>query len=397
MKNFYDRIREFRGKPVYEILAKTNESKGSFFVCYREHLDCSAKCRNLYFYPIGGYRVKGEPEKELYPCTLNSTPKIYQCATRTATEEDVAPLLKIKPEFKYIVKKMDIYLYDIFKIFRHWSKFPQMEILLNMKLPLLATNKSFFKLKEPRQKEILHYFKKNSHIVDSMFVTLQDITDAMKYGRTVDEIWEYRSNCFHKKEIRFPEWIKISPLGICEWDFINYRRRLKQYFPERLDEEYWTKFKNVHDFHVKENRTIKEVHNIIEAEERLRKAEQQKRIDEQDKKYFLAIKRKLNWDGTFNGLHVYIPKDLKDIKLQADALEQCLVACNYQKKVIEKKSTLIFIRDGETPIATAELDNKSKKIVQFYGNEMDRNNCLPPENAKIALDLFTNKFIRKSG
>ena len=389
MKNFYDRIREFRGKPVYEILAKTKESKGSFFVCYREYLNGKRTCRNLYLHSIGGYYCQGEPDKELSPCTLDHTPNIFQCSTRWADLEDVRPLIKIAPDFQYIFKKMHLNLNEVFKIFNHWQKFPKMELLLNMKLPNIARNKTFFKFKESKQKAILQYFKQNCHVNDTRYITLQEITEAMKLKRTVDEIHEYRHKCCHTKEITYNEWKMISPLDINEWDYINYKERLKEHFPERLKDDYWTKFKCSFDFHDKERRTIKEIQNIIEAEDR------QKR-EEQNKKYLAAIRKKLKWDGTFNGLHVYIPANIEDIKIQAEALEQCLIACDYASKVINKESTLIFIREGDTPIATAELCNKSKKIIQFYGNEMDHDNCLPPENAKIALEMFTHKFIRKS-
>ena len=389
MKNFYDRIREFRGKPVYEILAKTRESKGSFFVCYREYLDGKRTCRNLYLRSIGGYYCQGAPDKEMSPCILNHTPNIFQNSYYYANTENVKPLLKIRPDFQYIIKKMEINLYDVFKVFNHWSKYPKMELLLNIGLPKITMNKTFFKYKESKQKKILQYYKQNCHIEITTFVTLQEITEAMKLKRTVDEIHEYKHKCYHTKEITYNEWKMISPLQITEWDYIAYKKRLKEHFPERFNDEYWTKFNSTFDFHIRENKTIKEVKNMLEAEDR-------KKREEINKQYLAAIKRKLKWEGSFNGLHVYIPANIEDIKIQAEALEQCLIHCNYADKVIKKQSTLIFIRDGETPIATAELDNKSKKIIQFYGNEMDHDNCLPPENAKIALEMFTHKFIRKS-
>lgn len=387
MKHFYDQIRNFRGKPVYEILAKTKESK-DFFVCYREYLDGKKTCRNLYLRSIGGYYCKGEPEKEMLPCILDHTPKISQCEIRFADEEDVKPIIKLFPDFKYIIKKRNMFLSEVFDIARHWQKHPNMEILLNMGLPNIATNKTFFKFKESKQKEILQYYKQNCHIDHNGTVQLQDITIAMKLKKTVDEIYEYRHKCCHTKEISYNEWKMISPLQITEWDYIRYKKRLKNHFPERFNDAYWTKFKSTFDFHTKENKTIKEVKNMLEAEDR-------KRREEINRKYTAAIKKKLKWDGTFIGMHVYIPKTIEDIKFQADTLNQCLIHCDYADKVIKKISTLIFIKDGDTPIATAELDNKSKKIVQFYGNELDRDNCLPPENAKTALEMFMNKFIRK--
>ena len=88
----------------------------------------------------------------------------------------------------------------------------------------------------------------------------------------------------------------------------------------------------------------------------------------------------------------------KDIKHPSQSTEQCLSPCgtNCQNKVIEE-STLIFIRDGETPIATAELDNKAKKEKLSSSTETrwTATTAFLPENAKIALEMFHKQVYPK--
>lgn len=40
--------------------------------------------------------------------------------------------------------------------------------------------------------------------------------------------------------------------------------------------------------------------------------------------------------------------------------------------------------------ATAEISNDGKRIIQFYADEFDRNNCLPSEEIKAAFQKWLN-------
>ena len=80
---------------------------------------------------------------------------------------------------------------------------------------------------------------------------------------------------------------------------------------------------------------------------------------------------------------------MEDIIYQADFLHQCLITAKYYEKMAKKNCILVFIKKDDEPIATAEL-NKEDKVVQFYGNELDRSNCKPNEEIK---NIFDNWLI----
>ena len=154
MKELFDRIRLFRGKPVYEILCKTKESHDSFFVCYREYIDGKKKARNMDFRPISGYTFSGYPEKKMWTFPFKNTPNIYSLTFKSATENDIKPLTDLQPDFIYTFRKcVFLPMNEVFKIFRIWQDFPKMELLLNMNLRTLATDRTFLKMDEKNKKK----------------------------------------------------------------------------------------------------------------------------------------------------------------------------------------------------------------------------------------------------
>lgn len=390
MKLFTARIRKFRGKPVLEILAKTKESNGSFFVCYRESIDGQRTCRNLYFHYSYGYYCQGAPEKRMCEYILKKSPIIYRC-DRTIHEDEVQILSEIDPNFKYIAKKTEISIFNAFNMFKFRKEHPEMEILLNMGFVNLAMTKSFFSIPKQKQRSIINYYldyekKIGTPIEDRRHTLLTDIRGAMKEGIAPKAYNFFRRNAKHMN-IDIKTVCLMVEKNINVYDYYNYRQKLIEFFPDRLEDKYWTIFKDVHDFHEKENRVntqVENIRNFLELKEQKSK----------QRKYTSAIK-KANWQCEYNGLTVYIPKTIDDIANQAKILHQCLITCNYTSRVIDKSIFLVFIKRGDTPLATAELIRKDMTIGQFYGNELDRKNCLPPQECKDALDYFMNKFIRK--
>lgn len=388
MHIFIDRIREFRGEPVYEILGKTREHK-EFFVMYREWLNGKKVCRNLDYRQMAGYQAYGEPEK-FQPATnwFKKTPAIVY---RTPTPDDLEPVLKRFPDFKYIAKKKtEMFNKDVFRVLKMWQDFPKMEILLNMNLQKIAMDRNFFKLKEDAQKETIRYFfdHPDEHTCASTIAT-KYIRGAMKYNTTPYSYYEYME-ARRWNECDFKLWEKLNKKGIFLGDYKRYMAILKSDFPERLNEKYWTEFKDVHEFHLRENHVNTEVRHRRELEDM--EARKKKEKD------FKKITRKFQkWNGIFNGLEVYIPSKIEDVEKQAEVLNQCLIDCDYIQDVIDKRCVLVFIRKLGEPIATAELTGKNwKNINQFYGNELDRDNCDPSPDAQMALNFFMDTFIRKS-
>lgn len=92
-----------------------------------------------------------------------------------------------------------------------------------------------------------------------------------------------------------------------------------------------------------------------------------------------------------DGYEIYIPSSVEDIEEQANALNQCLITCDYDKKMARGQTILVFMRKENKPIATCEID-KGKIIKQFYANEAHRNHCKPTEKMKKAMNKYLTKL-----
>lgn len=378
MKNFIGRIREFKGEPVYEILAMTKESK-DFFIVYRETIDGKKYARNLLYYNVYGYKAEGKPERKLYKCTLKETPHITAAEEYTATEYDLEPILKKYPNFKYIVQKWGgMLIYDCFQILRTWLKHPEMEIMLNLGYRSLASNKSFLKMNRSRQKEIVSFARQNNIKNPSAIYVM----GAIKNKCTYDEFQKY-SDETRRYKVSFQEWKDLK--GISIYDFTRYKHLLQKYFPTRLLDEYWTKFKDLKDFHRKERKAQRQADAID-------KAANEEKLQVQQEAYSKAIKKFREWKGEFEGIEVYVPTDVTDFNTQADKLKQCLVWNDYAGLVIDKKIIMVFLHKKNKPIATAEFSRKNFELLQFRG----LHNCDVRGKCEKALQDFQTRFMHKS-
>lgn len=93
------------------------------------------------------------------------------------------------------------------------------------------------------------------------------------------------------------------------------------------------------------------------------------------------------------GYSIFIPNSVDLCQRQADELHQCIMKCSYVKEMAKRKLVLVFITtpDGK-PLATCEIDNKTKIIRQFYADEIDRDNCLPTKEMREAMNIYLNKL-----
>ena len=339
----------------------------------------------------------GKPERKWIKFWGKKTPTIFSLEEIRSTLEDIQPLLDHSPNFIYTASKYGATSKaGAFNLFKTWSKYPKMEILLNMNFHTLATNQNFLKLNLKKQKEIVNFYLAHEvmpNLEKRHNITMDTIKGAMKYNCTYEQFRQYRSDLktHYLKCLDYPSYRKLKDKGIPLYDYMWYRGRLKMDFPERLQDDYWNTFKSAEDFFEKERRINEQCANR-------RNLENAKKARKKNMQYRKATATYKSWEGEFNGLHVYIPRSIQDIREQANKLNQCLIDCDYISEVIKKHCILAFIKKDEEPLATAELEihDKEFRLGQFYGNELDRDNCLPPEGCKEALEMFMDKFIRKS-
>ena len=392
MKNFICRFRFLREEPVYENLTFTKEYN-KWFVCFRETIDGKMVSRNLDYCGMAGYKSWGKPEKKFHKHFFSHRPNMLSLDYYNMSDNDRREVIKRYPDFEYIFKKFHRYpmKWEMLNILRIYKDHPEMEILLNMKFDEIAKNKSFWKMDKAKQKAVIRYYLDNEGDEDQNYrrtFSLTYILGAMKLNVTPMEYREYMQNKTRNRwsdeEITIKKFLEIYKKKISVHDYLVYKRDLKRYFPNRLDDPYWTQFRNVNEFHAREQKVSEEISHIKFLENR-------EKFKKQQRSYTRAIRKVKDWAGTFNGLEVYIPRKIDDIQLQAEKLNQCLIQCDYIQEVIDKNCLLIFIRKDGIPLATAEL--VGSKIEQFYGNELDRDNCDPSPECQKALDDFMHKFI----
>ncbi len=96
-------------------------------------------------------------------------------------------------------------------------------------------------------------------------------------------------------------------------------------------------------------------------------------------------------EKTIGSYKMFIPNDYDLCRIQAAALSQCIIACNYVKDMAHKKLVLIFVYKDEKPYATCEI-NKRKQIKQFYKDERDRTKCNPDDNLISAMNTYLGQL-----
>jgi len=283
------------------------------------------------------------------------------------TDEEKELILQKYPEFKWIFKKANLTTEEIFHILPEWKKNPQqVELLFGAGFPLLAKNKSIYKLKNTRP--ILEWLRNHPNM---KYVTLAEIQKCIKWNITIEQLDEYTlSNrmqarldydCWlHWKNVLVPKKLKKETPRMVSVTYHDYLKMAKK-AGHNINDKYWRFPKNVRQAH---DKVMKE----IEAIEAARKSE---KMAKENVEYQKAIQKMVKKQFTTGKIKVYIPKSIEQIDFHAEVLHQCLMRMDYPKRVCDGKIWLVFIEKAGKPYATCELIRNGKKlsIGQFYGDE----------------------------
>ena len=279
-----------------------------------------------------------------------------------------------KPELKYLMEKIiklnlhNLSLDLIFALIRAWKEHPQQtEYLLSKNKVDLALSKRLYLLSASKQREVLKVVKSDKGQYDIPISTILQMLKHKIYNydewcdyqaKKRDEIYRYLI-CQHESETYYQDYLKLC------------KQRKKN-----LNDKYWRFPKNLREKH---NELLKEVK--AEANKSLNEKLQDFVIDKLGGQHALKI----------DGYTIYIPSSVEDIAEQANALNQCLITCDYDKKMARGNTILVFMKKGNKPIATCEID-KEKKIKQFYANEAHRDHCRPTEKMKKAMNEYLTEL-----
>ena len=279
-----------------------------------------------------------------------------------------------KPEYKYLMEKISKCLPPktsldlIFALIRAWKEDPQQtNYLLSQNKVDLALSKRLYLLSANKQREVLKVVKADKGKYD---ITILTILQMLKH-----KIYNYDEWCDYKAKKRDELYKYLICQHESETYYQDYLKLCKQ-CKKNLNDKYWRFPKDLREKH---NELLKEV----KAE--VNKSNNEKLHD------FVIDKLGGQHALKIDGYEIYIPSSVEDIEEQANALNQCLITCDYDKKMASGNTILVFMRKGSKPVATCEID-KEKIIKQFYANEAHRDHCKPTEKMKKAMNEYLNKL-----
>lgn len=337
-----------------------------------------------YIYQNCCWGYKSEPYTaevdEWYHCSNDF--KGFSLHYPSKAEENL--ILQKYPEFKWIFKKANLTTEEIFHILPCWKKAPQqVEMLLGAGYRLLALNKNIYQLKNPRP--VLEWLRRNP---GNKYITLAEIQKSLKWNIDLDELHRFENSRIPRLNLPYDCWKYMQTVLLpndqtksetsCSHHYKDYLDMAKK-AGHNINEKYWRFPKLLREAHAKVMRECEKIDAMKAKAER----------EQKQKDYTAAIKTMVKKMLKVEKMNVFIPATIEQIEHQANALNQCLIRCDYIKKVIKGECFLVFITKAGKPYATCEL-KKSKRgnkfsIGQFYGNEKLKN-YLAKADAKKALD-----------
>lgn len=408
MPNFptdmYDRLELEDGKIVRIVKAVYDRNKKySEIDIYKEDEDGNSWERNLYHSCWGGYCVAfpGLPRNvsvnswyydpsiaDTEEWTLRDKRSSIGWSKTKITTEERGLVIMYHYDFKYVFKKYDFKnLREMMDKLIVWKQHPEIELMLAAGFEKLAMCKSLYRLKAENKKAVLKFCRNNP---DACNLTFREIRACMKienpdvmirYFQTVpayNRLGWTRETYKYYGLIAYEDFKYLDRKGLASTEGVNlYSDYLRMLNNSNHDSnsEYWkypANLRKQHDKLVEEERIERETRQRMEEERKKRETEKR------DSDFQKVCKKYAKYNRVVDDYNIYISNNFDDWKKQADALHQCIVYADYMSKVAHRECLIFFIRKNDEPIATAEI-LPGKKLGQFYGNEIDRNNCKPSE------------------
>ena len=326
----------------------------------------------------------------------------------TQAEKDI--ICDLYPDFVYMFQKWNFRSKrEVMDKLIIWLEHKELELVLQAGFEYVGMNKNFWRLTEENRKATCLFMRQNPQFKN---LTLQELRQAMKadspkeYGEYLMAVPSYHrstNNRAYYPAISYQDYkylLKVQkktkkPKGLTNSMWFNelmgeYQDYMHMLYRSEHDskDEYWLYPSDLHAFHEK---LVEEERLKREAEEL---AEKLRREEEMRKKQALlkAISKKYKGlDKIVDGYSIFITSDFEEWKRQAEKLHQCIVAAGYYQKMADQKSTIVFIQKDGEPMATAEI-SQAGKILQFYANELDRNDCKPSEEIQTAFNKWLDNI-----
>lgn len=299
------------------------------------------------------------------------------------SKADKKIILRKYPDFRYVLKKMLmiyqcgwIYECKVFYTLIEWLRNPAMtETLLSLKCTDLIGNRNFLRMRPSLQKAYLKYLRESEDGAN-----LDEWLTMRKYKLSYEEVKRYKRfrNTFH---YQYSEWLSMKDFKYLNkkitrdddlrlWgDMLRMAKRLNH----DINDPYWRYPKDIKGRH-------DQLMQIVDKERFLRERDFAKKFFSEGKKW-----RKCKVEA--EGYDIFVPVEPCEVREQADTLSQCLIACEYDKRMSRGECLLVFLRKNGIPMATAEI-NRQGKTVQFRRDQKNYAESQATDDMKKALDKW---------
>ena len=359
---------------------------------------------NLIYNRLGGYLVNFPNEKvkwygEKYTVPKYSYHELFQRYAgieygilETPTEWIKERIIKCNPELKYLIKKIDFdaprfNIWKLVNVMDFWKEHPsEVEALASRGFYNIATNKNLYRLSKPKKKAVIKALNNfNGHIND---ISLKEVMEFIKTGMSYQEWYSYM--CWNN-------WVSKKDRDSIEDYRYCVRKNIDKYRYHDMLTMAYNQGHDINDAYWRYPNDPNAMHDrLLQVKQELERIAKEKEL-EVEKAYWnqlekIAKRNKLkNGIDLGNGYTLFMPYEYEQYKKAADELHQCILASKYYKKVARGSSLLIMIWHDGKPSSTCEIDF-NKKILQHYGNELDRSNCKPSEYEQQAIQDFLSSF-----
>lgn len=376
-------INKITKKPCRIVKAKYKDMELDVF--YEDFESGYTYYRNLEYSYLTGYLVTFPGEKvkyrysgESYIEKLQDWKKSYfsmNIAKKyNRNENDYLLLMEGYPEYKFMLKKLMklsetyyISLQDIFGCMRLYKDYPEMEYLICHEYFYLIGNVSIYKYRKNNKKLFMNYLLKHrEYFAKNIDLSVRDIMKCAKNNINPE---------LHK-------FFKKYPDDICKYLIKNDRWKLGESFYRDYAEMAKEMNHDMNDPYWKYPNDLKAAHDKVMKEKELSEINKQAAKQMELIKITKGLQKNNQQIGNFK---IFVANSVSQFVQASDVLHQCLMRANYIDRVIKQECIIVMIWNDEgTPVATAEI-GYDKKVRQFYGDEIDHENCKPEQKIQ---DMF---------
>lgn len=301
-------------------------------------------------------------------------------------------LLNYYPELKYLIKKLEDQAlknpYMLIDIIKTYKEHPESENLFAMGFYEIANNKTLYRLSKPKKTQIINFLRQLDIVAPHNY-KLKEIQRALKLGIDV-KLWQDMTNFYQSWYYRASDTIDYS--------VSSYHTKVYRYCMNKgIQLSYFQDIKQMvsqlghdtqSDYWVFPNNPVKMHERLSKQIENQKQAQAKRKLEMLPKIAKANLEKPMNFDG---GYQLFIPTKYEEFEACKTLLHQCLLSADYIGKMARGGSLIVMLWKDGKPSSTAEIDYKGN-LLQFYGNEWNRNDCKPKQEEYKILESFMHTF-----